>query len=55
MTGETKKGILLNLKAFREVHRDLDGTLAALTAEARVNPVEAAIESLIAEGKALIG
>jgi argininosuccinate lyase len=53
MGGSSKKGMMLNLKAFHAVHEDLDESLRRLCAEGVVNPVEAAIERLMAEGKAV--
>jgi argininosuccinate lyase len=53
-TGESEEAIFLNVAAFESVHADLDAGLRAIAASPRVNPVETAIESLIAEGRQLL-
>ena len=54
MTGESKAATMLNVKAFRSVRRDLDERLNDLAERSRTNPVEAAIEHLMAEGRTVI-
>jgi argininosuccinate lyase len=53
--GESKQHIMLNTKAFRAVHRELDDSLKAMAATPRVNPVDSAIARLVAEAKAAMG
>ena len=54
MKGESKAHIMLNTKAFRAVHQELDASLRALAARKLANPVDSAIERLIAEAKSAI-
>ncbi len=55
MTGESKAHIMLNTKAFRAVHAELDAALRQLAARSLPNPVDSALDRLIAEAKKAIG
>jgi argininosuccinate lyase len=54
-TGQSQAAIMLNLPAFARVHRELDARIKALVASQTPNPVDAAIEKLMAEGRAFLG
>jgi len=53
--GLSKQHIELNTKAFRAVHGELDANLRAMAAKPLVNPVDSAIERLVAEARKAIG
>ena len=53
--GTSKAHIMLNVDAFRAVHRELDESLRKLDAHQLANPVEAAIARLIEEARRAIG
>ena len=49
--GLSKAHIMLNVKAFRAVHQELDASLQAMTAKGRTNPVDSALERLMEEAR----
>ena len=51
MTGESKAHIMLNTKAFRAVHDELDLSLRAMTASPPANPVDSALARLMDEAR----
>ena len=53
-TGEFTDAIMLNVKAFRAALGELDTRLRKLAELASPNPVQAAIERMIAEGEAIL-
>jgi argininosuccinate lyase len=52
-TGESTEAIMLNLAAFKAVHAEIQASLQAIEASARINHVAVAIEKLLVEGRAL--
>jgi hypothetical protein len=54
MKGESQAHIMLNTKAFRAVHDELDASLRAMSAKPLVNPVDSAIERLMDEARRAI-
>ena len=52
--GASKAHIMLNVDAFRAVHRELDASLRAFDAQGLANPVETAIARLIDEARKAI-
>lgn len=54
VNGSSKAHIMLNTKAFRTVHHELDMSLRTISAKNPANPVETAIERLMTEARAAI-
>ena len=54
MNGQSKAHIMLNTKAFRAVHDELDASLRTMSAKPLANPVDAAIERLMDEARRAI-
>jgi argininosuccinate lyase len=54
VNGSSQAHIMLNLKAFRDVHQELDASLRAITAKRLANPVDTAIERLMDEARKAI-
>jgi argininosuccinate lyase len=54
MKGLSKAHIMLNVKAFRAVHKDLHAGLRKITARTMANPVDSAIERLMDEARRAI-
>jgi argininosuccinate lyase len=54
-SGESTDKMCLNVAAFRSVHDTLDARLRSMASSPRINPVETAIEKLVAEAKTMLG
>ena len=53
--GESKAHIMLNTKAFRAVHDELDSSLRKMAATPHANPVDTALDRLMDEARRAIG